>query len=314
MKKIITQLLLFAALVFGTKWLAEKWFYTTNLDYYHQLNPDKKANLIFFGTSRTQYGVIPGLFDSLQNGATKSINYGLWGTLPPANIEHIESLVAADKKIKFILIELSDGYKPLSSMAYQEATKKEAANTEGKTGRALLKSWEQKINDATIAWFGIKQSNRAQQKTVNYNKPLQEINDKGDVARKQAYFSPKSLETFFTLSQNIGPNNTEITAARQQYVNRLATIIQFCQQQQITPLFFVPPRILSESERATIAVLLSAIPAHLVLSINAADPAYFSPLFSADIWHLNLAGARHFTTALAHAFQQHNKLFDNKIK
>lgn len=64
-------------------------------------------NTVFIGTSRTQYGIDPALFDSLNHQKTRSYNFGIFSLSPYSSIEIADNMLSANPAIKTIYIELS---------------------------------------------------------------------------------------------------------------------------------------------------------------------------------------------------------------
>ncbi|MCE6988720.1 hypothetical protein [Dyadobacter sp. CY323] len=66
-----------------------------------------KPNVVFIGTSRTLYGINPSLFDSLNNGQTRSYNFGLFSLSPEISFQIADDLILNEPEVKKIYIELS---------------------------------------------------------------------------------------------------------------------------------------------------------------------------------------------------------------
>lgn len=64
-------------------------------------------NVVFIGTSRTQYGIDPALFDSLNGQNTRSYNFGIFSLSPYSSIQIAEEMLTASPAVKTIYIELS---------------------------------------------------------------------------------------------------------------------------------------------------------------------------------------------------------------
>ncbi|MET7257411.1 hypothetical protein KOM01_021675 [Dyadobacter fermentans] len=66
-----------------------------------------KPNTVFIGTSRTQYGIDPALFDALNRQKTRSYNFGIFSLSPYSSIQIAEDMLSSNPAVKTIYIELS---------------------------------------------------------------------------------------------------------------------------------------------------------------------------------------------------------------
>ncbi|MGG7664346.1 hypothetical protein [Dyadobacter sp. BHUBP1] len=64
-------------------------------------------NVVFIGTSRTQYGIDPAFFDSLNHQKTRSYNFGIFSLSPYSSIQIADDMLSASPAVKTIYIELS---------------------------------------------------------------------------------------------------------------------------------------------------------------------------------------------------------------
>lgn len=64
-------------------------------------------NTVFIGTSRTQYGIDPALFDALNRQKTRSYNFGIFSLSPYSSIQIAEDMLSSNPAVKTIYIELS---------------------------------------------------------------------------------------------------------------------------------------------------------------------------------------------------------------
>ncbi len=64
-------------------------------------------DVVFIGTSRTQYGIAPALFDSLNHQKTRSYNFGIFSLSPYSSIQIADEMLSANPVVKTIYIELS---------------------------------------------------------------------------------------------------------------------------------------------------------------------------------------------------------------
>lgn len=64
-------------------------------------------NTVFIGTSRTLYGIDPGIFDSLNAGKTDSYNMGLFSLSFANSLDIAQDLIQTEPDIETVFIELS---------------------------------------------------------------------------------------------------------------------------------------------------------------------------------------------------------------
>ncbi|MBO9611182.1 MAG: hypothetical protein J7619_00735 [Dyadobacter sp.] len=64
-------------------------------------------DVVFIGTSRTQYGIDPALFDSLNHSKTRSYNFGIFSLSPYSSIRIADDILSTAPAVKTIYIELS---------------------------------------------------------------------------------------------------------------------------------------------------------------------------------------------------------------
>lgn len=66
-----------------------------------------EPTVVFIGTSRTLFGVNPSLFDSLNQGRTKSYNFGVFSISPRGSIQLADRLLSEVSSVETIYVELS---------------------------------------------------------------------------------------------------------------------------------------------------------------------------------------------------------------
>ena len=114
MRKFILKILLFAALLLVVLSLADRHlpYYWGNEGLVSKMNKviadDYAYNTYFVGSSRMYRHIQPSLFDSLNNGKTRSFNLSYSGTKPPETYHFLKHFIEeCSDDTKYIFLELS---------------------------------------------------------------------------------------------------------------------------------------------------------------------------------------------------------------
>jgi hypothetical protein len=107
--KITKWLLLLVAFKMVVAWVVAQYYSDPRREIAarEKLRAAFNPNVVFVGTSRTQYGIDPALFDSLNAQKTRSYNFGIFSLSPYSSLQIADDLLSTSPAVRTIYIELS---------------------------------------------------------------------------------------------------------------------------------------------------------------------------------------------------------------
>lgn len=260
-----------------------------------------KFNTIFIGSSRTEFGISPGYFDSLTKYHTRSYNLGIPHGLPPGTIQRCENLLQNHVSLKFIFFELSG---------------------ETPTYKRTLKDFTFRSYYQTASHWTFKQSNSFHNNSVlNVFKPsnwmieIPIMNNRVNLFENSNNISAEAnrvKQINLSYQRNLrveNVNNVESSPMNELYWKRILKLIALAEAKKIRIYFFIPPRIETDNEVRTIYPLYQKLDTKYKLKAAHYEESLYKINTSIDDFHLNQKGAMRFTELMAEAFIKQCKDF-----
>ncbi len=296
MTRIVFKLILMLALLIAIK-LATKAVYGDEVSYHQTALLRRGYDTILIGTSRTQYGIMPAYLDALNGNKTKTYNFGISMGVLPHSIDWCEAAIRSQKSLRYILFELTGV---------------------GETTREYGEPWvEFRLEDYlnSMQSYSFQKASayhdrialnflKPQLQVTRYfdnNIPLERIHEEYPLPVKKIDLGELSIAQRRNETVEKGD---PMTAPQPDTLlwQRIAGLMKLADSAGIQIYFYIPPRLRTDSEMATMHRLWHKLDKRRRLQVDHAATSLYTLETSIDALHLNRRGAKQFTEKLAAAF------------
>jgi hypothetical protein len=253
---------------------------------------------VFVGSSRTRDAILPSYFDSLNQKATRSYNFGTAAAVANQTLDRCELLINSSAAVKTLIVELSGGLE--SVQVYEEPWRSFDLQEHWRATRSM--DWAKAIlyNDRLVAtffkpnvFFG----------HIDNNVPLEELKKRPVTENRQ--LTKVRLEAVRKRNLKL-TDETEsgVDPSIASYLERIDKILKLADSKSVNVYFFIPPRIETDREAETLRSLWHFLDSEHKLDVNHYEETFYAVEDSADEFHLNQTGALKFTKHLAEVLIQ----------
>lgn len=278
------------------------------------LKPNRsRINTVFVGSSRTAFGIIPSVFDSVTRHKTSSFNHGLSALLTPYTFTECVKLLQIDSlKLKTIFFELS---------VPNEATHEDPFDKDNVYDEIALKTkllLREEIPEDERIRRGLEMYNSYLNGLLTLKGPVSIFMHSLNRKKDENFVMTPSGHRYFRQYKGLAKRNEGIPAEKPPipvvfqnrltpketlYRSRLDELIRKCHEKNVAIYFFLPTK-LTPDEKRFFPHFWAMLPPQYRIDIpirNQLTPP-FPTAYSDDGVHLNPTGATLYSQLFAEAF------------
>lgn len=298
MKELILKLALIFLILILIK-MPFVFFFNDEVSYRNSEILKQEYDTVLIGSSRTQYGIKPAYFDSLNGNKVKTYNFGISAGILPYTFDWCEKLIKSKKSLRYIIFELSGS---------------------GGLARNYIEPWEEfRMNDylEAVQSYPFQKSTEYHDRLAvgffkpqwNYvehfdnNTPLERLYD--EYSFPEVTISSKELELAQKRNLAVEKGDLNMTGEPDAELwQRIIRLISLAESANVRIYFFIPPRLETANELKIVYPLWHKLDERYKLPVNHYEDALYTFENSIDDFHLNHKGAIRFTENMADAFSR----------